>query len=75
MNKNQKTNESQGGNAQLEELLEKGTVTLTGKSRADVYTQAADLMDALPIDATWSRGIVNYDPANKTFTQVIIIKK
>lgn len=75
MNKNQKTNESQGGNAQLEELLEKGTVTLTGKSRADVYTQAADLMDALPIDAAWSRGIVNYDPANETFTQVITIKK
>lgn len=75
MNKNQKTNEAQGGNAQLEELLEKGTVTLTGKSRADVYTQAADLMDALPIDAAWSRGIVNYDPANETFTQVITIKK
>lgn len=75
MNKNQKTNEPQGGNAQLEELLEKGTATLTGKSRADVYTQAADLMDALPIDAAWSRGIVNYDPANETFTQVITIKK
>lgn len=75
MNKNQKTNEPQGGNVQLEELLEKGTVTLTGKSRADVYTQAADLIDALPIDASWSRGIVNYDPANETFTQVITIKK
>lgn len=75
MNKNQKTNEPQGCNAKLEELLEKGTVTLAGKSRADVYTQAADLMDALPIDATWSRGIVNYDPVNKTFTQVITIKK
>lgn len=76
MSKNQKNEESGGVvNTQLEQLLKDGNITLTGKSRADIYKQAADLLDVLPIDATWDRGIVNYDPASETFTQVLTIKK
>lgn len=76
MSKNQKNEEGSGVvNTQLEQLLKDGNITLTGKSRADIYKQAADLLDVLPIDATWDRSIVNYDPTSETFTQVLTIKK
>lgn len=57
----------------IEELLEKGNVTLTAKTRQDIYDQSATLVDALPEGTKWTRTIVEYVPESSSYVQTIKI--
>ena len=59
-----------------EELIAKGTVTLTSKARDDIYQQASSLTSSLPEGTRWTRTIVQYNPETFSYTQTYtIIKK
>lgn len=62
--------------ALADELIAKGTVTLTSKAREDLYKQAESLTASLPKDVKWTRTIVQYHPDDFSFSQTYnIIKK
>ena len=59
---------------QMDELIAKGTVTLSAKAREDLYKQAESLTASLK-DVKWTRTIVQYDPDSFLFTQTYTITK
>ena len=59
-----------------EELLGKGSVTLTAKSREEIYSQCQALVDSLPEGTKWTCTICQYHPDTFSFEQTVtIIKK
>lgn len=59
-----------------EELLSKGSVTLTAKSREEIYSQSQALVDSLPEGTKWTRTICEYHPDTFSYEQTVtIIKK
>lgn len=69
-------NEEKVIKALADELIAKGTVTLTSKAREDIYKQAESLVASLPKDVKWTRTAVAYHPDNFSFSQTYtIIKK
>lgn len=58
-----------------EELLGKGSVTLTSKSRQDIYDQCQALVDSLPEGTKWTRTICQYHPDTFSFEQTVTITK
>ena len=67
-------NEEKVIKALADELIAKGTVTLSAKSREDLYKQAESLTASLK-DVKWTRTIVQYDPDSFLFTQTYTITK
>lgn len=61
--------------ALADELIAKGTVTLTSKARDDIYKQAESLTSSLPEGTMWTRTIVQYHPETFSFTQTYKIAK
>jgi hypothetical protein len=58
-----------------EELLSKGSVTLTAKSREEIYSQCQALVDSLPEGTKWTRTICQYHPDTFSFEQTVSITK
>lgn len=58
-----------------EELLGKGSVTLTAKSREEIYSQSQALVDSLPEGTRWTRTICQYHPDTFSFEQTVTISK
>lgn len=59
-----------------EELLKKGSATLTAKTRQEIYEQSATLVGSLPEGTKWTRSICQYRPETFDYYQTItIIKK
>lgn len=58
-----------------EELLGKGSVTLTAKSREEIYSQSQALVDSLPEGTKWTRTICQYHPDTFSFEQTVTISK
>ena len=58
-----------------EELLGKGSVTLTAKSREEIYSQSQALVDSLPAGTKWTRTICQYHPDTFSFEQTVTISK
>lgn len=57
-------------------LLKNGTVTLTAKTREDLYEQAQSLTDSLPKDTKWTRTMYEFNAESLDYVQTIsIIKK
>lgn len=67
-------NEEKAIKALADELIAKGTVTLSAKAREDLYKQAESLTASLK-DVKWTRTIVQYDPDSFLFTQTYTITK
>lgn len=61
--------------ALADELIAKGTVTLTSKARDDIYKQSESLTASLPEGTKWTRTIVQYDPDTFSFSQTYTINK
>lgn len=51
----------------LDELLEKGNITLTADSRKAVYEMGETLVGSIPEDVRWTRTAVEYN--GEAFTQ------
>ena len=60
--------------ATIDELLEKGTLTLTAGSREDIYLQGDELLKDMPQGTKWTRTIVMFD-GEGIFTQTYSIIK
>lgn len=58
-----------------DELLSKGGVTLTAKSREEIYSQSQALVDSLPKGTGWTRTICQYHPDTFSFEQTVTITK
>ncbi len=58
-----------------EELLSKGSVTLTAKSREEIYSQSQALVDSLPEGTEWTRTICQYHPDTFSYEQKVTITK
>lgn len=58
-----------------DELLKKGSVTLTAKSRQEIYDQSNMLVDSLPKETKWTRTICSYRPETLDYVQTISITK
>jgi len=58
-----------------DELLGKGSVTLTAKSREEIYSQSQTLVDSLPEGTKWTRTICQYHPDTFSFEQKVTITK
>lgn len=58
-----------------EELLKNGSVTLTAKTRQDIYDQSTTLVNSLPEGTKWSRTICTYHPDTFSYEQKITIIK
>ena len=58
-----------------DELLSKGSVTLTAKSREEIYSQSQALVDSLPEGTTWTRTICQYHPDTFSYEQKVTITK
>lgn len=58
-----------------EELLSKGSVTLTAKSREEIYSQCQALVDSLPEGTKWTRTICQYHQDTFSFEQTVSITK
>lgn len=67
-------NEEKAIKALADELIAKGTVTLSAKARDEIYKQAENLTASLK-DVKWTRTIVQYDPDSFLFTQTYTITK
>lgn len=67
-------NEEKAIKALADELIAKGTVTLSAKAREDLYKQAESLTASLK-DVKWTRTIVQYDPETFSFSQTYTITK
>ena len=61
--------------ALADELIAKGTVTLTSKARDDIYKQAESLTASLPKDVKWTRSCVEYHPGDFSYSQTYTILK
>ena len=61
--------------ALADELIAKGTVTLSAKAREELYSQAENLTASLPKDVKWTRSIVQYNPDTFSFAQTYNITK
>lgn len=60
----------------LDVLLREGELTLTAKSREEIYTKSKELVDSIPEGTKWTRPAVEYDPETGIFSQkYTIIKK
>lgn len=58
-----------------DELLEKGSVTLTSKSRDEIYEQSEAVTKSLPEGTNWTRTLCQYHPDTFSYEQKITIKK
>ena len=58
-----------------EELLSKGSVTLTAKTREEIYDQSQTLVESLPEGTKWTRTICQYHPDTFSFEQTVTITK
>lgn len=58
-----------------DELLKKGSVTLTAKSRQEIYDQSNMLVDSLPKETKWTRTICQFRPETLDYVQTISITK
>lgn len=56
-----------------EELLEKGIVRLTAKTRQEIYDQCQALVDSLPEGTKWTRTMCQYHPDTFSFEQTVSI--
>ena len=68
-------NEEKVIKALADELIAKGTVTLTSKAREDIYKQAESLVASLPKDVKWTRSCVEYHPSDFSYSQTYSILK
>lgn len=59
----------------IDELLKKGSVTLTAKTRQEIYDQSAELTATITEGVKWTRTITHYNPETFEFEQTITIKK
>ena len=59
----------------VEDLLKNGSVTLTAKSREEIYSQCQTLVDSLPEGTKWTRTICQYHPDTFSFEQTVTINK
>lgn len=60
----------------LDVLLREGELTLTAKSREEIYAKSKELVDSMPEGTKWTRPAVEYDPETGIFSQkYTIIKK
>lgn len=59
----------------VEDLLKNGSVTLTAKSREEIYSQCQTLVDSLPEGTKWTRTICQYHPDTFSFEQTVTITK
>lgn len=60
----------------LDTLLKEGKLTLTAKSREEIYAKSKELVDSMPEGTKWTRPAVEYDPETGIFSQkYTIIKK
>ena len=69
--KTNNTEQTQAQNPQVDELLTKGSVTITANSRNEVYKLSSELIASLPKGTKWDRACVMFD-GDKTFTQTFI---
>lgn len=58
-----------------DDLLKNGSVTLTSKSREDIYRQSASIVDSLPENVKWTRTLCQYHPDTFSYEQTITIIK
>lgn len=58
-----------------EDLLKNGSVTLTAKTRQDIYDQSQTLVDSLPEGTRWTRTICQYRPDTFDYEQTVSINK
>ena len=68
-------NEEKVIKALADELIAKGTVTLTSKAHEDIYKQAESLVASLPKDVKWTRSCVEYHPSDFSYSQTYSILK
>ena len=61
--------------ALADELIAKGTVTLTSKARDDIYKQSESLTASLPEGTKWTRSCVEYHPGDFSYYQTYTILK
>ena len=59
----------------VDDLLKKGSVTLTAKTRQEIYDQSDALVDSLPEGTNWTRTMCQYKPDTFNFVQTITITK
>ena len=59
----------------VDDLLKKGSVTLTAKTRQEIYDQSDALVDSLPEGTHWTRTMCQYKPDTFNFVQTITITK
>lgn len=72
----QQETQQQTAERPLDTLLKEGKVTLTGKSREEIYVKSKELVDSMPEGTKWTRPAVEYDPETGIFSQkYTIIKK
>ena len=50
-------------------------MTLTAKSREEIYSQCQALVDSLPEGTKWTRTICQYHPDTFSFEQTVTITK
>lgn len=76
-NQQQETQQQeQTGSKPMDVLLREGELTLTAKSREEIYAKSKELVDSMPEGTKWTRPAVEYDPETGIFSQTYtIIKK
>lgn len=66
-----KANSVEGSTA-IDELLKRGTTTLTAGSRDDIYAMSTQLAGLIPEDVKWTRTAVEHTGGSFTQTFTII---
>lgn len=60
----------------LDTLLKEGELTITAKSREDIYAKSKELVDSMTEGTKWTRQAVTFNPETGIFSQkYTIIKK